>query len=149
MFGVSPYNPWMCEGSAHCLVGGSPPFLHLLSEHWGSALTGPGVPPYSLPARGKSVLTCGGSPPPSSISWLRDGVARGLVGMSPSLPWLRAGSAHCWLRGSHPPPPNVSARVKHALLLRDYSLHVSVLWLAARKERALLVMVHRLCRPLV
>ena len=63
------------------LLGGSPP-LPLLVR---------GSPPRPLlqALRTERTLILGGYPPPSSVPWLCAGGARCLVGVPPSIPWLR------------------------------------------------------------
>ena len=58
-----------------------------------------------LVARGKRALLCQGYPP-SFISWLRTGGGHCLIGVSPSIPWPRTGSARCWMGG--PSPSSIS-----------------------------------------
>ena len=125
---------------------GSPPFLHVLAAQLGIALPGQGVPPYPPAGHSKHALPCGGSPP-SSISWLHAGAACGLVGVSPPLSWLRAGSGRCWVRGPPPSPPCGAARIKRTVPFKGYPILVGILRLASCKECALSVQVPRLCRP--
>ena len=74
-----------------CWSGGIPP-TPLVRGH-------PTPSPTGL-ALGARVATWGD--PPSSVPWMRDLGARGLVRVSPSLSWLCAVSARCYLGGLLP-----------------------------------------------
>ena len=85
-------------------VWGIPTLPHTLDTRWGSPLPGRGVPLYPLAARVKRKMLCA-PPHPSYIYWIHTGGVRGLVRVSPSIPWPRVGSARCWVGATPPPPP--------------------------------------------
>ena len=108
----------------------------------GSALTGQGAPP--IPRLRMVSARCCVTPP---LLYLLDGGARGLVGVPPSLHWMRVGSARCRVRGISPPPSLVATHIRRALTFGGSPLPVRILRLAACEERALPVLVPCLHLP--
>ena len=116
------------------LLGGCPPLLHPLAAYGKLVLPCGGSPPSStiLWLRAGGVCCCsGGAPPPPSAPWLRTGSARCRVGghRTSSISWIRAGGAHGLVRVS---PTIPWLRVRSASFWVGSPPPSSISWLCAK-----------------